>query len=70
MKLILEKENGEKIEVAEIETLTGNEEMLFFFLTSRLRPQDIEKIEKKLSNKTGKECIILDRLFATKIMGI
>lgn len=70
MKLFLEKDNGEKIELKEITGASENSKTLFFFLNFHLREKDIEVIEENLTSKIGKQCVVLDNLFASKIMGI
>ena len=70
MKLFLEKDNGEKIEIKEITGASENSKTLFFFLNFHLREKDIEVIEENLTSKIGKQCVVLDNLFASKIMGI
>lgn len=70
MKLYLQKDDGEKVEISEVSTLNKDSEMLFFFLNSHYRKSDIESIEIELKNKTGRQCIALDSVFANKIMGI
>lgn len=68
MKLILLK-NGVQTEIKEITSISKDSNMLFFFLNSRLRSSDIERIENELSRKTGVKCIVLDALFLTEIKG-
>lgn len=70
MKLIIEKDNGTRVEVSEINLLDADNNILFFFLNYRLREKDIEVIEEKLTSKIGKQCVVLDNLFASKIMGV
>jgi len=70
VKLFLEKDNGEKIELKEITGASENSKTLFFFLNFHLREKDIEVIEENLTSKIGKQCVVLDNLFASKIMGI
>lgn len=70
MKLILEKEDGIKVEIREINTLEKGSNILFFFLNTHLRKEDIEAIETELINKIGKRCVVLDSIFVNKIMGI
>lgn len=70
MKLFLEKDNGEKIELKEITGASENSKTLFFFLNFHLREKDIEVIEENLTSKIGKQCVVLDGMFADKIMGV
>ena len=70
MKLFLEKDDGTKAEIREINTLNKDTEILFFFLNSHYRKEGIESIEMELKNKTGKQCIVLSSVFVNKIMGI
>lgn len=69
MKLFLKKGCGAMAEIGEINTIGKDSEILFFFLNSRIRKSEIEAIEKELKGKTGKQCVVLDALFASRIMG-
>lgn len=70
MKLFLEKDNGEKIELKEITGASENSKTLFFFLKARFPQKDRENFENELSLITGKQCVILDGVFVDKIMGV
>lgn len=58
------------MEAKEIESLSKDSEILFFFLKSRLDIQDAGKIQKQLSDMTGKKVILLDATFEDKILSI
>jgi hypothetical protein len=69
MKLFLENDSGSRIEVKEIESLDKESDMLLLTMNVRMRTTDIESIEKYMSAKTGKKCIILDSMF-DKVLSI
>lgn len=69
MKLIIENDDGARVEVRKIKKLKSDGDILFFFLDyGALRPEDRENIESHLSKETGKKCILLDGRFHDKII--
>ena len=68
MKLYIQNDSGAMTEIREIESLI-NADTLFFMSSMRLSEKDIDTMEKDLSQKTGKNCIILDGKFS-KVLGI
>lgn len=70
MKLYLEKDSGEKIEVKEIDTLNSECEILFFHLKHNVNSEDMDKMGSLLTAKTGRKSIVLGPIFSEKIQGI
>lgn len=69
MKIFLEQ-NNRKIEVKEIECINPDSDLLFFMLSrSLILSEEVEKLEKVLSEKTGKKCIVLDGTYK-KVLGL
>lgn len=63
MKLYAELENGEKVELREIQGLQPNCEIVFIRAPVRLRPANVDEIESVMSKKIGKKVILLDIMF-------
>lgn len=62
MKLYLEKNDGTKIELKEVETIGKECDIVLLMLKVRLNPIDQEKIEEIMSEKMGKKCVVLDSM--------
>lgn len=70
MKLYLENDNGERFPIKEIEeTFDKDCGVLFFMVDQLLTGEKVHEMQDFLQQKTGKECIVLDRRF-TKVLGI
>lgn len=59
MRLLIEKDDGERVPVKEIETVSPDSSVLLLHSVNYLRKDDIEGIEKIMSEKTGKPCVVL-----------
>lgn len=59
MRLLIEKDDGERVPVKEIETVSRDSSVLLLHSINYLRKDDIEGIEKIMSEKTGKTCVVL-----------
>lgn len=68
MRIYIE-DNGSRVEVKEIETCSDKSNLLIFLMKSRMRKDDVEAIEKELTSKIGKQCVVLDGLF-DKVLGV
>ena len=68
MRIYVE-DNGSKVEVKEIETCSDKNNVLIFLIRPRMRESDIETIEKELTSKIGKQCVVLDGMF-DKVLGV
>ncbi|MGJ9383227.1 hypothetical protein [Salipaludibacillus sp. CF4.18] len=69
MKLFIQKENV-NVEVREIQSLSKDSEILFFFLNGNIRPQEIDALEQSLSLKTGKKVIVLPSILKETIKSL
>lgn len=69
MRVLIEKDDGALIEAREIESVPPAADTLIFFTRVSMRRADLENIEKRLSEKTGKKCVILDH-FMDKVVGV
>lgn len=63
MKLIAVLEDGKQVELKEIEGLSPGCELVFIRLAFPYRPEDVEKMEKQLTEKIGKKIVLLDPRF-------
>ena len=63
MKIYVEFENGEKVELREIQGLQPNCEIVFIRTPVRLKNEHIQEIESKMTEKIGKKVVLLDVLF-------
>ncbi len=54
MRVLIEQDNGELVEAREIESVPPAADTLIFFTRVSMRRADLEDIEKRLSEKTGK----------------
>ena len=70
MKLYMESDNGTRIEVKEISSINPDAGVLIFFISRRLRYEDLAMLQEELSTRTNKHCIILEDYFKDKIYGI
>lgn len=70
MKLFMETDTGEKIEVKEIKDINANSSVLIFFLKDRVPLDRIERYEAYLSSKIGRKCVMLDKVFTETIIGL
>jgi len=68
IKLFAESGNI-RTEIKELKLVKSDSEVLLFFVDMRLSDEDIEKLEKELTNKTGKKCVCLDSRFKDKVYG-
>lgn len=69
MKLYLEKNDGTKIELKEVETIGKECDIVLLMLKVRLSPIDQEKIEEIMSEKIGKKCVVLDSM-VDRVLGM
>lgn len=69
MRVLIEQDNGEVIEAREIESIPPVADTLIFFTRVTIRRADLESIEKQLSKKTGKRCVVLDH-YIEKVVGV
>lgn len=65
MRVLIEQDNGKIIEARKIESVPPAADTLIFFTRVAIRRVDIENIEKQLSEKTGKRCVVLDHYIGT-----
>ncbi|MCC8067873.1 MAG: hypothetical protein LIO94_12365 [Clostridiales bacterium] len=70
MKIWVEKDNGVKIEATEIAGLKDDCSTLFFFHQQSLRPETVKEFETELKEKTGKNCVVLDGRYLSKILAV
>jgi hypothetical protein len=63
MKIYAELDNGEKVELREIQGLQPNCEIVFIRTPVRLRDEVIREIEAKMAEKIGKKVVLLDVMF-------
>lgn len=63
MKLTAKFEDGKEVELKEIEGLNSECETVFIRLKYTYKPQDVEKMEKELTEKIGKKVVLLDLRF-------
>ena len=61
MRVLIERDDGILVEAREIESIPPDADTLIFFTRVFMRRADLENIEKRLSEKTGKRCVVLDR---------
>lgn len=59
VRIWIEKDDGELVPVKEIETVSPDSSVLLLHSINYLRKDDIEGIEKIMSEKTGKTCVVL-----------
>ena len=59
MRLLIEKDDGELVPVKEIESVSPDSSVLLLHSVNYLRKDDMEGIEKIMSEKTGKTCVVL-----------
>ena len=59
MRLLIEKDDGELVPVKEIESVSPDSSILLLHSCNYLRKDDMESIEKIMSEKTGKTCVVL-----------
>lgn len=69
MKLFIETDEGEIIEVKELKNVNVDSNILIFFIKQVAKLKDLENVEWLLSQKTGKTCVILDGCFSEKVYG-
>lgn len=69
MKIYIENDDGTKIEVKEIKTLSKDSEVVLLMIDMHMRPTDLDMLEKRYTDKIGKQCVILDSVF-TKVLGV
>ena len=69
MKLYLEKNDGTKIELKEVETIGKECDIVLLMLKVRLNLIDQEKIEEIMSEKMGKKCVVLDSM-VDRVLGM
>lgn len=69
MRVLIEQDNGKIVEAREIECVPSTADTLIFFTRMAIRRVDLESIEKQLSEKTGKSCVVLDR-YMEKVVGV
>lgn len=62
IKLYIE-DNGNKVEIKEIRSISNSDNTLIFLLKTKVSNEELEKIEKELSIKTERKCIVLDDFF-------
>ena len=69
MRVLIEHDDGKLVEAREIESVPPTADTLIFFTRIALRRVDLEQIEKQLSKKTGKRCVVLDS-YMEKVVGV
>lgn len=69
MRVLIEQDNGEIVEVKEIESVPPAADTLIFFTRVAIRQADMERFEKQLSEKTGKRCVVLNH-YVEKVVGV
>lgn len=69
MRVLIERGDGAIVEAREVEGVPPNTETLIFFTKISMRRDDLKDLEKRLSEKTGKTCVILDH-FLEKVVGV
>lgn len=69
MRVLIEQDNGAVVEAREIESVPPAADTLIFFTRVSMRRVDLETIEKQLSKKTGKRCVVLDH-YMEKVVGV
>ena len=63
------EDNGNKVEVREIKSFSNKDNILMFLIRPKLSKKDIEELEKELTLKTERKCIVLNNFFE-KVLGI
>ena len=69
MRILIEKDDGELVPVKEIETVSPDSSILLLHSGNYLRKDDMEGIEKIMSEKTGKTCVVLP-IGIDKVFGV
>lgn len=69
MRVLIEQDNGTILEAREIESVPSAADTLIFFTNMVMRRADLEQLEKQLSEKTGKRCIVLHP-YIEKVVGV
>lgn len=70
MKLYLETDGGEKFPITEVKNITEGSSDVLFFMCNRPVSKDASwNIERILSDKTGRRCILIPP-FISSIFGI
>lgn len=69
MRVLIEQDNGTILEAREIESVPPAADTLIFFTNMVMRRADLEQLEKQLSEKTGKRCIVLHP-YIEKVVGV
>lgn len=64
MKLYIEDEKIGRFEIKDVRNIEGNVGILFFFVTIMISESDTEELERKLSEKMGIKCIVLDAIYS------
>ena len=60
MKMIIERDDGSKVEVREIESIPADAKALILFVQPLMRQKDIDEMERSFTEKTGKRCVVVD----------
>jgi hypothetical protein len=69
MKLYIKDNNNNEIELKEIDTINKDCNVLLLLMHHRLMPEDINRIEQRMTDKIGKRCVIIDSVI-DKVVGI
>ena len=59
MRILIEKDDGKRVPVKAIEACSPDSTVILLHSSNYLRQDDIEGIEKIMSEKTGKTCVVL-----------
>lgn len=59
MRLLIEKDDGELVPVKEIESVSPDSSILLLRLNVCFSKDNLAAIEKSMSEKTGKTCVVL-----------
>jgi hypothetical protein len=69
MKLILRKDDNTEVELKEVQSIGKDSEILVIKVHYTYKPEDVEVLERNLSEKFGKKVIVLDGKFG-EIIGV
>lgn len=69
MRVLIEQDGGELVEVRDIKSVSPAADILIFFTKAFMRQADLEQLESQLSNITGKRCVMLNPCIE-KVVGV
>ncbi|HEY5555876.1 hypothetical protein [Acetobacterium sp.] len=69
-KLILRTNDGQEILIKEVKSISKADHAIVLFLTSYMRPEDIEIMESEMAKSFEKKVILLDAKFKDKMFSV